>query len=149
MAFRMKLLKYVRQMTVIGLVIFSLIVSYKNAASVAGRWDPAQPFNNPVDKWEKRINRIKNFIPEDVTLIGYVADWDLPGIQYNLVDQDAEYMLTQYALAPIQVKPGLDPEWVIGNFTTPGFEDWLDKQLQSYEIIDLDQGIYIIHRNVP
>lgn len=133
----------------IGLVLFGLSVSYQSAKSAAVLWDPDKPFNNPVDKWETRLSRLKDQLPENVSILGYAADWDLPGVEYNVIDQDAEYMLTQYALAPIPVKPGLDQEWIIGNFTHQGFKDWLDEQIPSYEIVDLKQGIYLIHRDLP
>ena len=146
---QMQAIKFLRQIAILGLVTYGLMISFKNAASAAALWDPNRPFNNPVDRWEKRILRVKNFIPAEVPALGYVADWDLPGVQYSEIDQDAEYMITQYTLAPIPVKPGFDQEWIIGNFTIPGFEDWLDQQMQSYEITKLDHGIYIIHRTTP
>lgn len=149
MALNHNLLKLLRQTALVGLVLFSLIVSYHTARTAAFSWDPQQPFDNPVDKWEKRIQRVRSHIPGDVTTLGYVADWDLPGVQYDIIDQDAEYMLTQYALAPLRVIPGLDQEWIIGNFTHAGFEAWLDEQIPSYEIVDLKQGIYLIHRSLP
>jgi hypothetical protein len=66
-------------------------------------------------------------------------------VEYDLVDQETEYTLTQYALTPRMVQPGLAHEWIIGNFTSPDFRDWLDKNLASYEIIEIGFGIYLIH----
>ena len=85
-------------------------------------------------------------IPSDVTLIGYAADWDLPDVEFNVIDQENEYTFTQYALAPRMVQPGLDHEWIIGNFTNKDFRTWLDQNLSSYEIIEMGFGIYLIHR---
>lgn len=133
----------------VGLVGLSLFVAYRNTSSAMAAWNPEQPDNNPVDRWEKRIQPVRNHLPEDITLVGYVADWDIPNSEYNPIDQDAEYVLTQYAMAPIMVKPGLEQEWIIGNFLHPGFEAWLDQSLPSYEIKSLGFGIYLIHRTSP
>jgi hypothetical protein len=149
MSSQTKAIKLLRLLSIVGLVVYGVVVSYQNAASAKALWNPDKPFDNPVDKWQKRMDRVRNTIPEGITTIGYAADWDLPGVQYNAVDQDAEYMITQYSLAPIQVVPGLDQEWVIGNFTNEDFKNWLDDQLSSYQIKDLGFGIYVIHRTVP
>ena len=149
MVSRTQLLKRLRQAAVVGLVGLSLFVAYRNTSSAMAAWNPEQPDNNPVDRWEKRIQPVRNHLPEDITLVGYVADWDIPNSEYNPIDQDAEYVLTQYAMAPIMVKPGLEQEWIIGNFLHPGFEAWLDHSLPSYEIKSLGFGIYLIHRTSP
>lgn len=127
----------------------SVLVAFDNFASVSAGWDPDQPFDNSVDKWQKRIQPVKDHIPGDVTLLGYVADWDLPNSMTDPVDQDTEYVLTQYAFAPVMVKPGLDHEWIIGNFLNPDFKSWLDGSLSAYEIKSLGFGIYVIHRISP
>lgn len=149
MTFRNQLQTRVRQAAVLGLVLFSLFVAYKNTSSAVASWNPETPDNNSVDKWERRLRPLKDLLPEDIELVGYVADWDIPASGYNLIDQDAEYVLTQYALAPIMVQPGLEQEWIIGNFLHPGFEAWLDRSLPSYEIRSLGFGIFLIHRTSP
>ena len=146
---RTQLLHRLRQAAVAGLVILSLFEAYHNTTSALADWDPDQPQNNSVDRWEERIQPIRNHLPEDVTLVGYAADWDIPDSEYNPIDQDAEYVLTQYALAPIMVEPGLEHEWIIGNFLNPAFESWLDESLPAYEIRSLGFGIYLIHRTSP
>ena len=149
MVSRTQLLLRLRQAAVVGLVGLSLFVAYRTTSSAMAAWDPEQPDNNPVDRWEKRIQPVRNHLPEDIRLVGYAADWDIPDSEFNPIDQDAEYVLTQYALAPIMVQPGLEQEWIIGNFLHPGFEAWLDQSLPPYEIKSLGFGIYLIHRTSP
>ena len=144
-----RLLMRLRQAAVIGLVGLSLFVAYRTTSSGMAAWDPELPHNNPVDRWEKRLQPVRNHLPEDIMLVGYAADWDIPDSGFNPIDQDAEYVLTQYALAPIMVQPGLEQEWIVGNFLHPGFEAWLDRSLPSYEIKSLGFGIYLIHRTSP
>lgn len=127
----------------------SLFVAYHNTSSLLAAWDPNQPFDNPVDKWEQRLKHVRDYIPDDVTQLGYVADWNLPSASPDLPNQDTEYVLTQYVLAPYMVTPGLDHEWIIGNFSNPEFESWLDQSLPAYEIQSFGFGIYLIHRTEP
>jgi len=102
-----------------------------------------------VSGWEERMDKVKKRLPDDVTVIGYVTDADIPGVGANPIDLDNEYMLSQYSLAPIKVVPGLEAEWILGNFTVPGFQTWLDQSLDEYEIRNLGYGIYLIHRRLP
>jgi len=133
----------------LGLAALSLAALFLTVRGATAEWDPGRPFDNPVDNWRKRVRDVPDLLPPGVDTVGYAADWDLPGHTYNPVDQDAEYVLTQYLLAPLKVVPGLEQEWIIGNFTAEGFEGWLDDNLRAYEITALKSGIYLIHRLPP
>jgi hypothetical protein len=133
----------------VSLVILSIWVALTNGFAAREKSNQSSQSVDSVTKWEQRVKRVLDHVPSSVTQFGYVADWDLPNSDYDLVDQDNEYTLTQYALAPHIVQPGLDHEWIIGNFTHPGFEDWLGKNLSAYDITDLGFGIYVIHRTSP
>ena len=133
----------------VGLVTLSIWVALTNGFAAREKSNQVSQSTDSVTKWEQRVKRVLDHVPSNVTEFGYAADWDLPNSDYNLVDQDNEYTLTQYALAPRIVQPGLEHEWIIGNFTQPGFEDWLKNKLSSYKITDLGFGIYLIHRTAP
>jgi hypothetical protein len=139
-------MRKLRAIAIISLVTFSIFVAVTNGLAARAKWNQYSQSTDSVSKWEKRVKPILDHVPSNITLFGYVADWDIPGSEYNIVDQDNEYTLTQYALAPRIVQPGLDHEWIIGNFTNRDFRDWLDKNLSSYEIIEIGFGIYVIHR---
>jgi hypothetical protein len=135
----------VRIVAIIGLVALGLIVAINNATHARTRSEQEGSSIDTVSNWEIRIHRVLTHLPSDTKEIGYVADWDIPGMEYDLVDQETEYTLTQYALAPRMVQPGLDHEWIVGNFTSPNFRDWLNKNLSSYEVREAGFGIYLIH----
>ena len=128
------------------LVTFSIFVAITNGLGVRTKQNMDPEAIDPVSRWEERVKPVLNHLPSDVTLIGYAADWDLPDVKFNVIDQENEYTFTQYALAPRMVQPGLDHEWIIGNFTNKDFRAWLDQNLSSYEIIEIGFGIYLIHR---
>jgi hypothetical protein len=136
-------------MAMFGLITFGIFVAMKNGLAAHAKWDQDSQSIDSVSKWEKRVKGILGQVPSNITEFGYAADWDIPNSGYNLIDQDNEYTLTQYALAPRIVQPGLDHEWIIGNFTSGGFRGWLDQKLPSYKITGLGFGIYIIHRTAP
>ena len=127
-------------------VIFGLSVALRNGLGVRAKWNAEAESIDSVSKWEERVKPVLNHLPSDLTVVGYTADWDLPDVKYNVIDQENEYTFTQYALAPRAVQPGLDHEWIIGNFTNKDFRIWLDQHMSSYEIIELGFGIYLIHR---
>jgi hypothetical protein len=93
-------------------------------------------------KWEERMQAVRKVLPSSVRDVGYISDPELTA-------QVQEYFLTKYALAPVVVRPGVDHEWIIGNFTQPGFEDSVKEQISSgYTIQKLGAGIYLIHRKL-
>lgn len=139
-------MRNLRAIAMLSLVTFSIFVAITTGWETRASWNEASQATDPISKWEKRVRTTLDHIPGNATVVGYVADWDIPNSQYNIIDQENEYTFTQYALAPRMVQPGLDHEWIIGNFTHAGFQDWLDKNLPSYEIIEIGFGIYVIHR---
>ena len=142
-------MRILRIAAMITLVALSLFVAITNGRAAYAKRQEASVSIDAVTKWEKRVLPVLDHIPKDVTEFGYVADWDLPNSDYDVVDQDNEYTLTQYALAPRIVQPGLDHEWIIGNFTQAGFQKWLDQNLSAYEMSEIGFGIYVIHQTTP
>jgi hypothetical protein len=142
-------MRNLRAVAMISLILYSIFVAATNGLAARARWNRDSQTSDSVSKWEKRVKPVLDHIPSTVTKLGYVADWDIPDSGYDIIDQDNEYTLTQYALAPRIVQPGLDHEWIIGNFTDSGFQDWLDQNLSSYEMIEIGFGIYVIHRTSP
>jgi hypothetical protein len=141
--------KILQWFAIIALTVYSLYVGYGNWSNLAGLSDTESVAVDFVTDWEKRMEPVKKEIPAEVTVVGYAADWDLPDVESDLIDQDNEYMLTQYTLAPIMVVPGLEPDWIVGNFTSPGFQNWLDQSMTAYTIKKFGYGIYLIHRMEP
>jgi len=88
---------------------------------------------------------VRNLIPANTKEIGFIGDADLPGGKVTF-DYITSYNLTQYALAPLIVRQGANYSWVVANFMSPGFDDWLKSTLGPYEMTDLGFRIYLIHR---
>ncbi len=138
--------RFLRGAALSCLILFSLYAAVQNGLFVQQLSAKDSGKLDPVSNWEVRLKPVLSHLPPDVTVLGYVADWDLPEVQYNLVDQDQEYVLTQYSLAPRMVQPGIDHEWIIGNFVDPGYRAWLDSKIGKYKLFEFGKGIFLIHR---
>ncbi len=53
-------------------------------------------------------------------VIGYLADWDIPNAKYGSSDQEVEFLLAQYTVAPVVLERGADHELILGNFSDNG-----------------------------
>ncbi|GAB4483334.1 MAG: hypothetical protein OHK0031_06530 [Anaerolineales bacterium] len=128
---------------------FCLAVLLNGAAAFWLIPPPVLTRETGVSGWEARLEPLKRALPAELRVVGYVSDLDLlqnPS-QEEIFKEIDELPLTQYSLAPILVRPGLNEEWLIGNFTRPGMKAYLDAQLPAgYEIQSFGFGIYLIHR---
>jgi hypothetical protein len=96
-------------------------------------WNPAGLSQDAETEWEERLSALKGDLPES-GVIGYVSEQDYPGISINPVDQDEEFVLTQYSLAPLILDRG-NPhhDLVIGNFSA------------EYEYLaEMDSGLQLV-----
>jgi len=133
-----------RRSAVIGLVLLSIFTVLSQLYQDVKNWDPSLHVNNPYSRWDERMQSVKQRLPMKSGFVGYFADWDIPGANFSNSNQIAEWYLTQYGLAPLLVVRRPE-EWIVGNFTDPNFEQWLDKQIGNYELEYLGFNIYLIH----
>lgn len=127
-----------------GLSVYSSLQYWLTTQKYA---DPRLILDDPVSKWEKRVSAIE--LPAQAgNEIGYVADWDVNSAS-DPIGQDEEYVLTQYTLAPRILRRGGGYEWVVGNLTLPGVNDWLSQNYKDSVIHYYGFGIYLIHRPSP
>ena len=158
----------IRRGPVVLLVALSLLFSAYNLFVLIEKQDPRAAEKNEVSIWENRLHPLKQELPAGVDTLGYLAEWDLPShqlppgierkgymtewdlpVQYRQIDQLNEFRLTKYVLAPVVVDRGFDTPWIIGNFSSAKFKNWLQDTIGNYEITDVGGGIYLIHRLQP
>jgi hypothetical protein len=120
------------------------------AASGAHVLKAQRLMNEPRDVvtgWEEKSKSILAALPDGVYKAGYVERADLPGS--TAVFDEAEFFITQYGVAPVVLVPGLDQEWIVGNFggseSLQTLEPWLERELGSYTLQDLGFGLLLIH----
>ncbi|HVN16069.1 MAG TPA: hypothetical protein VMT73_10055 [Anaerolineales bacterium] len=99
-----------------------------------------------IDAWEARLMPAKKALPIKRGVIGYVGEWDAPGISYAYWDQESEYLLAQYSLAPLILKKGAVEEWNVAVLSEPAFAAWQKANQGKFEIIPLKHNVYLFHR---
>jgi hypothetical protein len=89
----------------------SLYASLQNLSSTVELGSLSE---DPVAHWELRFARLKEELPFVRGVVGYISDSDVPGAAFDAANDEGEYILSQYALAPIIIV-GNPPEWNIAN----------------------------------
>jgi len=99
-----------------------------------------------VANWEARFASVKETLPIQRGTLGYIADWDIPGADFDPSDQDAEYILTQYAFAPFILVRGADHEWIVGSLSPHSYESWVQTRVGKYKDYKFKGNVYLFHR---
>lgn len=133
-----------RRLAILALVMLSIFTVLSQLYQDVKRWDPSLHVNNPYSRWDEKMQSVKERLPMTSGVVGYFADWDIPGGDFSFTNQQAEWYLTQYGLSPLLVVRR-KKEWIVGNFSDPSFEQWLDKKIGNYELEYLGSNIYLIH----
>ena len=97
-------------------------------------------------EWEKRFEPIKESLPFTHGIIGYAADWDIPGADYDPADSESEHVLTQFTMTPIVVSRDTSLEWVLVNMNATDFETWIALQEGEYSVTKYKYNLYLVHR---
>jgi hypothetical protein len=99
-----------------------------------------------VANWDQRISNLTAPIPFKRGFIGYISNADIPGAAFDEADTSGEYILTQYAAAPLILVRGTDQEWNILNLDPKSFEKWKQENLNDFEVIGSGGGLYLVRR---
>lgn len=118
-------------------------VGWKNSRDIIAAQNAA---GEPVAEWERRFAPLKKIMPFTKGTVGYVSDSGGLGVDYGNPDAEIEYTLTQYVMSPIVVRKGTDHEWIIGNLSKQGYQDWIRANPDHFDITALSFGVYLIHR---
>ena len=132
----------------LAVVLFILVAVYSSVAYLIERiqaWDPRLITNDGVYDWDTRLSALRADLPPDVDVVGYISDWDITP-DYNYPDNETEYVLTQYVMAPVVVARGEDQDWVIANLSPKDFEKWAATLPADIEVIQYPLSLFLVHR---
>ncbi len=135
--------RWLQRLFLVLLVAAGLTASVRNL--IATR-DLGSVSDDPVADWEKRFTQLKQRIPFERGVVGYISDSSVPGVGYDAANDEAEYVLTQYVMAPIVIVKGTDQEWDIANLDRQAFELWSKANQGKFEVTAYKGGIYLLHR---
>jgi hypothetical protein len=141
-------MKRIRSYAPMILAILSIgIAGYKTFEDILARpW--ADPAAQMIPTWEKRIQSIRDFLPPEVTIVGYVEK-SMVTAQADISPafDSEEFFLMQYSLAPVVLDLGIEQPWIVGNFDNDtDFRPWLDENIGNYEIQNFGYSLYLIHK---
>lgn len=134
-------------------LVFSIILIVGSTFYLCSQFGHFKDANISIDlvsEWDDHMKSVREALPADVMVVGYVERADIPN--NNAIYDDAEFFMTQYSIAPVVMIKGMKYPWIIGNFgrdvEANDFEPWLIEKLNSFEIQYFGFGIYLIN-NTP
>ena len=132
----------------LAIFLFILVAVYSSATYLINNikaWNPRLITNDGVYDWDTRLADLRADLPPDVEVVGYVSDWDISP-DYNYPNNETEYVLTQYTLAPVIVTRDAEREWVIVNLAPKDFETWLATQPTDIKVTRYPLGLFLVHK---
>jgi hypothetical protein len=137
----------IKKSAVIVLALGAIVLGAWHFVEYASQWNPQFISNDMVSSWDKRLAGVRTDLPADVKAVGYVGDWDImPASDYIYANEETEFVLTQYALAPVIVDRGDKDQWVILNLTPKAYAVWIKTQPQNIKITDYGLRIFLVHK---
>jgi hypothetical protein len=118
------LIKVITGASVVLLIAGAFYSSFSNCIA-AIQANTVPPGEDMVSTWERRLRKARLLLPQN-GMVGYIADWDLPDKKIAPKDQEIEFVLTQYTLAPLVFTRGTHQNIVVGNFNDTGDPDKLN-----------------------
>ncbi len=130
-----------------GLLLLVLAVClYASVQNLIATKDLGSVTDDPVADWEKRFTPIKERLPFRRGLVGYISDSSIPGVSYDAANDEGEYVLTQYVMAPIIIVKGTNQEWDIANLDRQAFVIWSKSNAGKFDVVALKDGLYLLHK---
>src|SRR6266542_5738942 len=104
--------KYFQRIILVIIVILGIKTGVENFTTSMN-----EPSNDTavVTNWNKQLSKLIAPIPVKRGLIGYISNEDFLGITVSPNDASGDYVLTQYAVAPLILVRGTSKEWDILN----------------------------------
>ncbi len=132
------------QRVLLGLLVATCL--YASVRNLVATKDLGSVTDDPVADWEKRFEPLKERLPFRRGLVGYISNSSIPGAKFDPANDEGEYVLTQYVMAPIIIVKGTGQEWNIANLDRQAFDLWNKSHQGQFEVTALKDGLYLLHR---
>jgi len=132
------------QRLLLGLIIVASL--YASVQNLIASKDLGSIHDDPVLDWEKRFVPLKERLPFKRGVVGYISASSVPGAIYDSNNDQGEYVLAQYVMAPIIIIKGTDQEWNIGNLKPDAYKIWSQSNHGQFEVFPFKGNIYLIHK---
>jgi hypothetical protein len=134
---------WLRRAVLASMIIASLYASIQNLVRTP---ELGSLKDDAVADWVERFDPIKARLPFQRGVVGYISDAEVAGVNFNEADELGEYVLSQYALAPIIIERGTAREWCIANLSRQAYESWSKANSGVFELEWSGGGLYLLHR---
>lgn len=101
---------------------------------------------NALDRWETRLAHAKEVLPIKRGVIGYITDLHTQDPSSTDWDTETEYILTQYALAPLILEKGPAAEWNVAILSLKDVALWQETYPGQFEVIPVEGNVFIFHK---
>ena len=135
-----------QRVILVGIIAASIYFGFQNLRSAMAIGSLT---SDPVTQWEVRFQAVKKLLPFQRGVIGYLTNSDVPGAKYDVNNEDGEYTLTQYSMAPIILVRGDNEEWTFANLNSKAFQLWSQSNHGQFRVIPLKDDLYLLQRLTP
>ncbi|HEX2697265.1 MAG TPA: hypothetical protein VHM28_06110 [Anaerolineales bacterium] len=139
-------IKYLQRLFIILIIITSL---YASIATLISTKDLGSTSDDPVADWETRFQPLKEQLPFQRGVVGYISDSNIPGADFDAANEEGEYVLVQYVMSPIIIIKGTDQEWNVANLSPQTYKIWSASNNGQFEVIPFKGNIYLLHKAGP
>jgi len=137
------IIKWLQRLVIALIVISSLYASIQTLISTK---DLGSTRDDPVADWEVRFQPLKERLPFQRGVVGYITNSDIPGADFDAADEQGEYVLVQYVMSPIIVVKGTNQEWNVANLSPKAYKLWSQSNQGQFEVIPFKGNIYLLHK---
>jgi hypothetical protein len=100
----------------LGLVLVSSSITLRSI------WSGYRVYRTGTDGpsiWVQRMSSLDQALPKSFDVLGYISEGEVPGVEFNPIDHDEEFVMSQYFLAPRVLELGADRPLVMVNISSP------------------------------
>ncbi len=137
------IIKWLQRLLLVLMIAAGLYASVRNLIATQ---ELGSVSDDPVADWEKRFSPIKQRLPFERGVVGYISDSSIPGAGYDAANDEGEYVLTQYVMSPVIIVKGTAQEWNIANLDRQAFDMWSRSNQGKFEVTAFKGGLYLLHR---
>jgi len=134
--------KYFQRAALILVAVLGLKGGFQNFSAV---FDERVNDAAVIADWEKRLSKLVEPIPFERGLVGYLSASESTAAG----DAEGEFVLAQYALAPLILERGTEQEWNILNLDPETFKQWLREHESEFELVRAGGGMYLVRKAAP
>jgi hypothetical protein len=138
----------VREWVAVGILVAATLLPLAVTARRTTEFLERQAAEDAISQQDRRLAAVRAaLLARGVSQVGYLVRTSLRGQPKPVLESDAHYLMTRYALAPIEVRLGVKPELVFADLSVePDPSGGLPGNLEPAE--RFDGGLVLLRHGV-